>query len=105
MMTPTASKLDNQITEIIEPKKAKEQKLIVNTFNTEYKVVVTAAKKMGFRNTKFDPSLNAFPPNNRNIDVDVFWYDLAIQPEILYRTKYSKNERIRRPNIYREARM
>ena len=34
MMTPTASKLDNQITEIIEPKKAKEQKLIVNTFNT-----------------------------------------------------------------------
>ena len=42
------------------------------------KVVVTAAKKMGFRNTKFDPSLNAFPPNNRNIDVDVFWYDLAI---------------------------
>ena len=87
MMTPTASKLDNQITEIIEPKKAKEQKLIVNTFNTEYKVVVTAAKKMGFRNIKFDQSLNAFPPNNRNIDVDVFWYDLAIQPEILYRLK------------------
>jgi len=52
--------------------------LIVNTFNTEYKVVVTAAKKMGFKNTKFDPILNAFPPNNRNIDVDVFWYDLAI---------------------------
>jgi hypothetical protein len=52
--------------------------LIVNTFNTEYKVVVTAAKKMGFKNTKFDPTLNAFPPNNRNIDVDVFWYDLAI---------------------------
>ena len=88
-MTPNASKkkLDNQITEVIEPKKVKDQKLIVNTFNTEYKVVVTAAKKMGFKNTKFDPTLNAFPPNNRNIDVDVFWYDLAIQPEILYRLK------------------
>ena len=29
---------------------------------------------MGFKNTKFDPILIAFPPNNRNIDVDYYTF-------------------------------
>ena len=95
------------------PKKMKIKryppKLIINTFNTVYDIVQEAAKKHGFEERKieprfqFNPHFDAKPVEVVNSNepgkegekapqadpeiFDIFWYDLAITPNVLYKMK------------------
>lgn len=79
-------------------KKKKGPRLCINTFNTQYPIITEASKAVGYRCKQADPNLYINPyqqmdgsnPNNTipaPEEFDVCWFDLAINPEILYRVK------------------